>query len=402
MEFFDELLASRKSGDPEFVSRLVERLLHGANDAGASDVHLHPAGTGLHVRWRIDGVLQSVGVVPQEVAENVVVRLKVLARLLTYETRTPQEGRIVQAGMPTDIRVSTFPTVFGEKVVARLLPSDERFCRRLGDLGLPTEILDSVSRALSQTAGALIIVGPAGSGKTTTAYACLREIISNEIVPRNIATVEDPVEVVIEQVAQSEVNESAGFTLKSGLKSLVRQDPDVIFVGEIRDPETATIALQAALTGQLVITTFHAPDAATAVSRLADMGIPSYVLRSAVFCIVGQQLVRRLCDCAAAAGDPTDDAPSANLGLDVDAWRNPRGCPRCQQSGYAGRRLVAELLDLQIPEILREVQPEIDSHHLRSVARANGMRTLLQRAADLVQNGETSPAEVRRVFGLVN
>jgi len=396
---FGDLLASPNFEDPQYVSRLVESLLTRASQVGASDLHFQPSQTGLHLKWRIDGVLQPIGEVPKQIAENVVVRLKVLAKLLTYQTHLPQEGRIAQQHFPLDVRISTFPTVFGEKVVARFLPTGEAAYDRVGDLGLPEEVIESVLAALLQTSGALLVVGPAGSGKTTTAYACLREILARSPVQRNIASMEDPVEVLLDQVAQSEVAESVGFDLTSGLRSLVRQDPDVIFVGEIRDPATASIAMQAALTGQLVITTFHAPDAATALSRLADMGVPDYVLRSATNCVLGQQLVRRLCDCAKACSET--DAQGSNLGLPVETWHLPQGCPTCQQTGYRGRQLVGELLDLKIPGIASQIEAGTDASQLRAVAAAHGMKTLYQQAIELVRTGKTSPAEVIRVFGIV-
>ncbi len=400
LKTFDDLLASSDFEDPKYVTRLVESLLTGAGQAGASDLHFQPTGQGLQLKWRVDGVLQPVGVVPAQVADNVVVRLKVLAKLLTYQTHLPQEGRIAQEDFPLDIRISTFPTVFGEKVVARFLPTGAVSYDRVGDLGLPAETVEAILAALSQTSGILLIVGPAGSGKTTTAYACLREILSSSPEQRNIASMEDPVEVILDQVAQSEVAESVGFDLTSGLRSLVRQDPDVIFVGEIRDPETASIALQAALTGQLVITTFHAPDASAAMSRLADMGVPAYVLRSATNCVLGQQLVRRLCDCAKLC--PETDSHQSNLGLRVETWRLPQGCPECRQSGYRGRQLVAELLDLKVSEVASQISSEIDAAQLRSAAAAHGMKTLYHQAVELVQTGKTSPAEVVRVFGITD
>jgi len=367
-------------------------------------LYFQPTQRELQLKWRIDGVLKPIGSVPQEVAGNVVVRLKVLARLLTYQTRLPQEGRISQGEFSHDIRVSTFPTVFGEKVVARLLPTGEPSYARVGDLGLPPKVVDAVVIALSQTSGALLIVGPAGSGKTTTAYACLREIVACSRSQRNIVSMEDPVEKIIDQVAQSEVAEPVGFDLTSGLRSLVRQDPDVIFVGEIRDPATASIAFQAALTGQLVITTFHAPDTVTAISRLADMGVPHYVLRSAINCAVAQQLVRRLCDCASPFYENDSDTAKneSNLGLSVDRWRVQQGCPTCLQTGYQGRQLTAELLDLGVSEIASKIQAGTDAHALRAIALTHGMKSLYQQTTELIRAGTTSPAEVVQVFGLSN
>jgi len=390
------LLATGGDDAPQRATQLVEMLLRAAHEARASDVHLLPTEHGLRLKWRIDGVLQPLGDIPQPHAEKVVVRLKVLAKLLTYETHLPQEGRIPPGDLPIDVRVSTFPTVFGEKVVARLLPTTAESFSQVADLGLPPETAARLQAALGKTSGALVIVGPAGSGKTTTAYACLREIVANSRGQRNIVSMEDPVESLLEDVAQSEVSTAAGFDLTSGLRSLVRQDPDVIFVGEIRDPATASIAFQAALTGQLVLTTFHAPDAATAVSRLTDMGIPDYVLRGAINGVVGQQLVRRLCECA----EPCSTG-AGNLGLPVETWHAPRGCADCQQTGYHGRQIVAELLDFGSSEISTLVQPGTDAKQLRTAARDLGMKTLFEQAVELVATGVTSPTEVVRVFGVV-
>ncbi len=336
----DKLLASHDPDDPQYATRIVDELLQLAADANASDLHFQPMRDRLLMKWRIDGVLHPVGAIPEQASDRIVVRLKVMAGLLTYQSHLPQEGRVANRDDSLDIRISTFPTLFGEKVVARLLPVAASKLARLGDLKLSPDVVETLRRASAQTSGLLLIVGPAGSGKTTTAYACLREILANPHAQRNIASMEDPVEMVVDGMAQSEVAEGPGFDLISGLRSLVRQDPDVIFVGEIRDPATARIAFQAALTGQLVITTFHASNAATAISRLADMGVPPYVLRSAINSVVAQQLVRRLCDCAVepAASD------LSSLGLPVDKWRVPAGCPHCQQTGYLGRQVAAEIL----------------------------------------------------------
>lgn len=383
----DELLAAADVDDPQCVTRLVDGLFVQASQAGASDVHFQPTRDGLQVRWRIDGVLQSLGMVPQAIAENVVVRLKVMAKLLTYQSKQPQEGRIAHQDYPLDIRISTFPTVFGEKAVARLLPSREGDYQRVGDLGLEDDACQAVQVALSQTSGMLLIAGPAGSGKTTTAYACLREILSSDASPRHIVSVEDPVEVLIEGVSQSEVEEPAGFDLTSGLRSLVRQDPDVIFVGEIRDPATASIALQAALTGQLVITTFHAPDTATALSRLIDMGVPAYVLTSGINCVLGQQLIRTLCDCSQAS--------------DASEQTTASSCQKCHNAGYRGRRLIAELLEINNSSITATVQrTNFDRTELRVAAQAAGMEPLYAQASALVDAGETDAAELTRVFGI--
>jgi general secretion pathway protein E len=397
-------LTTASAGDPQAAVVLVDALLAASAAAGASDLHLLPTADGLALSWRIDGVLQPIGAVPKTLASNVVTRMKVLARLLTYRTNVPQEGRIAAGDGGVEVRISTFPTLFGEKIVARNLPRGEQPLARIDDLGLPAEVSQSLRDALRQTSGALVIAGPAGSGKTTTAYSCLREIADASRGQRSIASLEDPVEVAVEGVAQSQVAEAAGFDLLTGLRSLVRQDPEVIFIGEIRDAETAAVALQAALTGQLLITTFHATDAAVAVSRLGEMGIPPYAIRSAIHSVVAQRLVRRLCHCAQPADAQANAAAAAldfhRLNLPATGIRRPVGCDACRNTGYAGRMAVAEVLDLQTPQVAEAILANSDAAALRTAALAAGMTGLFPRAAALVSEGKTSVEEVLRVFGI--
>lgn len=398
-----QLIAAKSANDPNFAVEIVDALLAASAESGASDLHLTPSAEGLQVAWRIDGVLLPVAHVPAALAGNVVTRMKVLARLLTYQTSVPQEGRIAARNGATgdggvEVRVSTFPTVFGEKVVARNLPTSPERLQRLADLELPDDVEQAIVAALGQTSGALIVAGPTGSGKTTTAYACLREVIDRSSGQRSVASLEDPVESVVAGVAQSQVAEAAGFDLVTGLRSLVRQDPEVIFIGEIRDPAAAAIAMQAALTGQLVLTTFHAADGAVALSRLADIGVPPYVLRSAVTAVVAQRLMRRLCECA--VEEPASAADVA-LGAESLTVRRPRGCEACGQSGYKGRVAVAEMLRLDDGAVGEAVLARRDAAAIRQAAVAAGMATLAQRAAALVSAGVTSSAEFGRVFGFV-
>ena len=292
-----DALAKLDPASPRYATDVVERALAEAQAAGASDVHFQPGGDGLELRWRIDGVLHPVALLPAKVAPNVVARLKVLSELLTYRTDVPQEGRIKGVPGEVEMRVSTFPTLFGEKAVVRMFAGPGRFLR-LVDLGLPDAVRDELDHLLGETSGAIILSGPAGSGKTTTIYACLRELAARTRGERSLATLEDPIEAVVPGVAQAQVNPSAGLTLESGLKSLLRQDPEVIAIGEIRDKTTAEIALQAALTGHLILTTFHAGSACEVIGRFLDMGIEPYVVRSGLRVVVAQRLVRRLCDCA--------------------------------------------------------------------------------------------------------
>ncbi len=377
-----------------YASRFVELVLDSAQSALVSDVHLQPVSDGLEVHWRRDGVLNCVGRFKRGESTDVVTRLKVLAQLLTYRTDIPQEGRIQDDDIRVEMRVSTFPTLYGERAVVRLFASREEF-PFLTDLGLPADIEDSVSRLLLQTSGSVLITGPAGSGKTTTAYACLRELVRQTRGSRSIVTLEDPIEVAIEGVAQSQVNEAAEFDLQTGLRSLMRQDPEVILVGEIRDPTTAEIAFQASLTGHLVLTTFHAGTSATAISRLSDMGIEPYLLRSGILAILSQRLVRRLCDCKR----PVDDQTGL-LGLPVRKAFRSGGCSHCLETGYQGRSVVAELLMAQPTDLGRAILSRGDSAQLEQLACEAGMTTIFDQACQSVEHGITSPSEVRRVFGV--
>lgn len=386
---------SRPEADPQYVPDLVEALLKSARAAGASDVHLVPQATGLAIFWRIDGVLQPVTELPSALAPRVLARLKVLAQLLTYKTDIPQEGRITGGTAGEETRLSTFPTLFGEKGVARLLVGAGTY-QRLHDLGLPADLAPAIDRLLDQTSGVILVTGPAGSGKTTTAYALLRELADKSAGGRSLVSLEDPIEVVVPGVAQSQVNPTAGFDMPTGLRSLMRQDPEVIFVGEIRDAATAEVMLQAALTGHLVLTTFHAASAAGAINRLSDMGLEPYLLRSTVQGILSQRLVRRLCACAVWSDEPGD-----RLGLPVERAKQPVGCTGCHGTGYRGRFVLAELLEPQQSAVSRAILSRVESSELEARAVAAGMQTQGARALQAIEAGETSAAEVWRTLGLV-
>jgi general secretion pathway protein E len=386
-------LASLKLEGPKAAVDLVEMVLTEARGAGASDVHLLPTPSGLDLRWRVDGVLVPVAVVPPRLAPNVVARLKVLADLLTYRTDVPQEGRIRGAGAEGEVRVSTFPTLHGEKAVIRLFAASGRYLR-LDDLGLPAEVRSALARALCETSGAILLTGPAGSGKTTTIYACLRELVDASGGRRNLVTLEDPIEVAVDGVTQSQVNPGAGFDLATGLRSLLRQDPEVIVIGEIRDRPTAEVAFQASLTGHLVLSTFHAGSAAGAVGRLADMGIEPYLIRSGLLAVVSQRLVRKLCDCAR---DDLD--PRAWLGLPVDRARVAVGCGLCSGTGYRGRMVLAELLEPERLGLGAAILARSDIRVMEREALVAGMVSRWDRACRAIAEGQTSPAEVRRVLG---
>jgi len=390
-----ETLKAQDPGSPQYATTVVDAVLAEAERAGASDVHLRPLADGLDVRWRVDGVLHPVAVLPLRGTPNVIARLKVLGELLTYKTDTPQEGRIRRAPGRSEMRLSTFPTLHGEKAVVRLFGGPGSLLL-LDDLGLPDEVRDHLSGLLDETSGAIVIAGPAGSGKTTTIYACLRELARRTEGRRSLATLEDPIESALDGVSQSQVDPAAGLTLEAGLRALLRQDPEVLAVGEIRDRETAETTLQAALTGHLTLTTFHAGSACEVVGRLLDMGIEPYAIRSGLRAVVALRLARRLCPSCSV---PTDD-PVDLLGLPVSSARLAGGCPSCGGSGYSGRLVLAESLPPLDDDLGRAVLARADVRRLEAVAVAAGMVTRWDRAREAVQQGRTSPAEARRVLGM--
>lgn len=377
----------------KYVMELVAYTLREGCKAGASDIHFTVNETEMHVLWRIDGVLQKVATIPGAIAPNVIARLKVLAELLTYRTDVPQEGRLREPSAAVEMRLSTFPTLYGEKGVVRLFATSEQY-RWPADLGLPTDLLDELLQLLHETSGAILITGPAGSGKTTTAYACLRELQRVSGEGKSLVSLEDPIESVLPGVSQSPVNRTAGFDYATGLRSLMRQDPDAMLVGEIRDRETAETVFQACLTGHLVLSTFHSGSATEAISRLGDMGIEPYLLRTGLRAIVAQRLFRRLCDCAVWSDEETN-----RLGLTQGPVRIPLGCARCAGTGYHGRLLLAELLRPDMKDVGRAILDRSDATDIQGLAEKQGFLSINQRAALAVTKGWTSPMEVRRVLG---
>ena len=392
---FQAELPRLDANDPQYVPHLVTAILAGARSAHASDVHLVPGADQLDMHWRIDGVLQKIAVFSAALAPRLVARLKVLSQLLTYRTDIPQEGRLHSQAAPAadEVRISTFPTLFGEKAVVRLFAGAGKY-RQLDDLGLPAEIVEPLRGLLDETGGVILLTGPAGSGKTTTIYAALRELANKTRGGRSLVSLEDPIEVVVPGVSQSQVNPAAGFDMAGGLRSLLRQDPEVMMVGEIRDRGTAETVFQASLTGHLVLTTFHAGGAAQAINRLSDMGIEPYLLRSGVRAILCQRLLRRLCGCAKSSAEE-----EARLGLPVGVVRIPAGCPECAGTGYRGRFVLTEMLLPQHSEMGRAILSRSDACELERLAVEAGMVTQRQRACEAVASGWTSPAEVRRVLG---
>jgi type II secretory ATPase GspE/PulE/Tfp pilus assembly ATPase PilB-like protein/8-oxo-dGTP pyrophosphatase MutT (NUDIX family) len=353
------------------IIRLVDQLLAEAISAGASDLHLEPEEQGIAVRHRIDGVMRQVRTLPRSVAPSLVSRVKILSGLDIADRMRPQDGRarVAVFGAAVDLRVSTLPMSHGEKIVVRVLDGTAGL-RTLEAIGFANEDLRRIRTLLEQREGLLLVTGPTGSGKTTTLYAALREIQSRGV---NVVTVEDPIEYRLPGIVQVQVHERAGLTFGAALRSIVRQDPDVILVGEIRDKETAEIAIQASLTGHLVLSTLHTNDAASAITRLIDIGVASYQIATAVKGVVAQRLVRRVCtEC---------------LGT---------GCDACDGAGYRGRRAIAEIL-MTSPEFERCVSAGAPTETLAQAARATGCGTLWESGLALVRNGETTMEELRRV-----
>ncbi len=347
---------------PSYVIEVVDLILGEAALISASDIHLLPTAKGMEVLYRIDGVLQLAGVLPRSLLPNVVARLKLLANMITYRTDIPQEGRILEIGGDVEKRVSTFPTHFGEKVKIRMFGGMSQF-QRLEELGLPEEIQRTLFGLLNETSGAILFTGPAGSGKTTTLYTCLRELSTASRGGRSLMTLEDPIEMLVPGVPQAQINHAAGLDLAVGLRSMMRQDPEVIGVGEIRDLATAEVAFQASLTGHLLLCTFHAGSAAGVIGRLEEMGIEPCVIISGVRAIVCQRLVRRLCTCARSTDDSTE-----LLGLDVASARVTVGCPRCRGTGYRGRVMLAEILVPNDKRIRRAIRAHADIGRLEEMA----------------------------------
>jgi general secretion pathway protein E len=322
------------------IIRLINGLIAEAVRAGASDIHIEPFETDLVVRLRIDGVMREILKLPVRLAPLIVSRIKVMARLDIAERRVPQDGRIALAlgGKSLDVRVSTLPSRAGERVVLRILDK-EQASLSLDQLGMTGATLDAFSAALAEPNGVILVTGPTGSGKTTTLYAGLSVLNDTE---RNILTIEDPVEYALEGVGQTQVNPKVGMTFAAGLRAILRQDPDVVMVGEIRDSETAQIAVQAALTGHLVLSTVHTNDAVGAVTRLRDLGIEPFLLASTLRLIVAQRLVRRLC-LACRRPAPAQGAAAKMLGLEPgETIYRAAGCEACAHTGYQGRAGVYE------------------------------------------------------------
>lgn len=381
------------------VIRLVQTLIDQAVSVRASDIHLEPSEHALNIRLRIDGLLREQATQPREFAAPVASRIKVMAGLNIAERRLPQDGRIrvgIQ-GKEVDFRVATSPTLHGESVVLRILDRQD-VALDFGALGFAPELMSTLREAIARPYGIVLVTGPTGSGKTTTLYAALKEINTPD---RKILTVEDPVEYTLAGVNQVPVRPQIGLNFAQALRAFLRQDPDVLMVGEIRDRETAEVAIQAALTGHLLLSTLHTNTAAAAVTRLLDMGIDDYLLASTLHLIVGQRLVRRLCaECSESFTPSREVCERHGLSWNSDlAWRRPRGCAACQGSGFRGRTAIIEAL--RMTDAVRDkVLARADAFAIEKAAVANGMRTMVQHGLERVVSGHTTLEEVLRVTSL--
>ncbi|MBE8716228.1 GspE/PulE family protein [Cellvibrio polysaccharolyticus] len=400
---FEQLVELGQATDPDandqHIVKIVDWLLQYAYDQRASDIHIEPRRQVGRIRFRIDGVLHNVYELPANVSMAVTNRFKVLSRMNIAEKRKPQDGRIKTRradDSEVELRISTLPTAFGEKLVMRIFDPDV-LLRSFADLGLIGEDYQRWRSMLDRPNGIVLVTGPTGSGKTTTLYSSLRQISTPEV---NVSTIEDPIEMVEESFNQTQVHHKIGLDFAAGIRSLMRQDPDIIMVGEIRDLETAQMAVQAALTGHLVLSTVHTNDAPATVARLLDLGIPSYLINATLLGVMAQRLVRTLCPhCKTEDQMPVDDWQQL-----VSPWKvnppakiyRPVGCLECRNTGYLGRQGLYEILVLS--ETIKEnVTAQCNLQNLRRQAMKEGMRTLRLSGAQKIAAGLTTLEEVLRV-----
>jgi type IV pilus assembly protein PilB len=392
------------TADDAPVVRLVNSLIARAVDERASDIHLEPQAKEMVVRYRVDGVLRTVTSVPYRLAVGVASRIKIMADLDISERRVPQDGRVglTVAGRPLDLRVATLPTVYGEKIVMRILDKSNVMLQ-LSDLGFAKDVLAKFEACYQRPYGAVLVTGPTGSGKSTSLYGALNQLNSTD---KNIITVEDPVEYRLPGINQVQVNPKAGLTFAAGLRSILRCDPDIVMIGEIRDRETAQIAVESALTGHLVLATIHTNDSAGALTRLTEMGVEPFLSASAVAGILAQRLARRLCShCKQQTLVPQStlrelvDISILPPGLPdpVPVFR-PVGCPRCQETGYRGRVGVYEMLVMS-EAMERLTVSGASGEEIAKQARREGMRTLREDGLLKVLSGHTSIEEIARAVG---
>ncbi len=387
-----------ETGEQNPTVRMVNAMILDAIQQGASDIHLEPGETVFSVRYRIDGALLRRDSPPKETQSAITTRIKVMAKMDIAERRLPQDGRIKlrQGGREIDFRVSTIPTSHGERVVLRILDKGN-ILLGLEKIGMDDKTLRSFRKMIHAPEGIILVTGPTGSGKTTTLYSAIAEIIHREV---NVITIEDPVEYKLAGISQMNVNPRIDLDFAKGLRHILRQDPDVIMIGEIRDKETAEIAIQASLTGHLVISTLHTNDAPSALTRLADMGIESYLLSSSILGVIAQRLVRCICPYCRISYTPTAEE-LADLGLEREQLSDGKlfkgeGCAHCFKSGYKGRHGIYELMPMY-SKIKAQVVKSADAEALRKVAGSYQIATLFEQGRALLLRGLTTGSEILRV-----
>ncbi|MDJ0651918.1 MAG: type II secretion system ATPase GspE [Simkaniaceae bacterium] len=375
------------------VIRLLNMILIEAIQQSASDIHFEPLEGEMAIRYRIDGILQFRHSPPPELSKQLLTRLKVMAKMDIAEHRLPQDGRIKlsMGGRHIDFRASTVPIIYGERIVLRILDKSN-VVLGLNKIGLGNKTLQAFQKYIHQNQGIVLVTGPTGSGKTTTLYSALNEIHSQEV---NVMTIEDPVEYKLPGVAQISVKPKIDLTFATGLRHILRQDPDVIMIGEIRDKETAEIAIQSSLTGHLVLSTLHTNDAPSALTRLVDMGIEPYLLSSSVLAVLAQRLVRKICDCCQESYKPSSQELE-DLQIHTDKLYRGRGCKACFNSGYRGRTGLYELMPVS-GKIKKQLLVSVDASALQQTAAEHGMATLRSEGGLLAQKGITTTTEVLRV-----
>lgn len=375
------------------VIRLLNMVLKEAIQQGASDIHFEPLERELSIRYRIDGVLQFRHAPPPELSKQLLTRIKVMAKMDIAEHRLPQDGRIKLAmgGRQIDFRVSSVPIVHGERIVLRILDKSN-IVLGLDQIGMTESLLIPFRKLIQQNQGIILVTGPTGSGKTTTLYSAINEIQTKEI---NVMTIEDPVEYKLSGIAQIGVNPKINLNFAKGLRHILRQDPDVIMIGEIRDQETAEIAIQASLTGHLVLSTLHTNDAPSALTRLVDMGVEPYLLSSSVLAVLAQRLVRCICENCKESYDPSPQE-LRDIGLKKGKLFRGKGCKSCFNTGYKGRIGIYELMPLSAP-IKKQLLESVDASQLQKIAAEEGMKTLSSEGARLAKEGKTTSSEVIRV-----
>jgi general secretion pathway protein E len=375
------------------IIRLLNALFQQAAKERASDIHIEPYEKELEVRMRVDGILHKVLSPPKIIQDALISRVKIMAELDIAEKRLPQDGRIrlLMGGQDIDLRVSVIPTIYGERAVMRLLNRKQGLIS-LEEMGLDKDDRTLFESLLTRTSGIILVTGPTGSGKTTTLYAALKLIYSEE---KNIVTIEDPVEYQLKGIGQIHVNPKIGLTFASGLRSILRQDPDIIMVGEIRDYDTAEIAIQSSLTGHLVLSTLHTIDASSAVIRLVDMEVEPFLVASSLSAVLAQRLVRTVCHHCREEYQPTA-AEMVYLPSGISTLYRGRGCPKCRESGYLGRMGIFELLIVDT-DIRQMISDRVNAQDIKSYAVGKGMKTLFTDGLNKVMRGFTTIQEVLRV-----